>query len=156
MPTKKSKLKTQSRSAAKRNITKPRPRKAPPKPNAPPRPAAKIAVVLKPIGLRVKIGDAMRSLGLDEPRLARLLRGLLRRLNKPKSEKLLLEAVKEMCRLLEAYPASRPAASGSGGAPSVPVVFVTMAPRPERSEPRALDAPASDAPSAPIDESVLP
>jgi hypothetical protein len=112
-------------------------------------PVAAVAAKPTPFQLRVKIGDAMRSLGLDEPRLARLFRSLLRRLNKPKSEKLLLEAVKETCRLLEAYPASRPASAGPGNAsPIIPIQFITVVPRPER-EAVALAAPLEDASAPP-------
>jgi hypothetical protein len=115
-------------------------------------PVATAVAKTTPFQLRIKIGDAMRSLGLDEPRLARLFRSLLRRLNKPKSEKLLLEAVKETCRLLEAYPASRPSPSGPGSAsPIIPIQFITVVPRPEREiiAPAAQleDAPASPEPS---------
>jgi hypothetical protein len=97
---------------------------------------------LPTLGLRMKIGDAMRAIGLDEPRLARLFRALLGRLNKPRSEKLLLEAIKESCRLLEAYPPSRPASGGASHAPYVPITLVTFVPRPARETP-ALPASAA-------------
>ncbi len=87
------------------------------------------------LGPRIKIGDAMRLQGLDEPRLARLFRGLLSRLNKPRSEKLLLDAIKETCRLLEAYPPSKPAAGVGSLALNVPVNLITLVPRPERALP---------------------
>ena len=90
----------------------------------------------------MKIGDAMRAIGLDEPRLARLFRALLGRLNKPRSEKLLLEAIKESCRLLEAYPPSRPTSAAASHAPYVPITLVTFVPRPARETP-ALPASAS-------------
>jgi len=90
----------------------------------------------------------MRMLGLDEPRLARLFRGLLSRLNKPRSEKLLLEAIKETCRLLEAYPPSKPVAGPGGLAPNVPVHLITFVPRPERALPSGRAASPGASPSA--------
>jgi hypothetical protein len=73
---------------------------------------------------RVKMGDAMRARGLDEHSLATKLDGLL----SSKNEKMRFEVVKECGKFLEAYPAPRPGASQD----TVPVQFVTHAPRPER------------------------
>jgi hypothetical protein len=79
--------------------------------------------------VRVKLGDAMRSCGLDETKLADKFDSLVDRLSKKtsRSDKLLLEVLKECCKLLEAYPAQR----GASAEP-VPVQFIANVPRPER------------------------
>jgi hypothetical protein len=79
--------------------------------------------------VRVKLGDAMRSRGLDETKLADKFDHLVDRLSgkKSRSDKLLLEVLKECCKLLEAYPAQRGAASESAQ-----VQFIANVPRPER------------------------
>ena len=53
--------------------------------------------------VRVKFADAMRFLGLDETKLAGKFNGLVDRLSRrrSRSEKLLLEVLKECCKLLE-------------------------------------------------------
>ncbi|MGC1684171.1 MAG: hypothetical protein WA734_01000 [Candidatus Acidiferrales bacterium] len=96
---------------------------------------------------RMKIGEAMRGVGLDEARLARLFRGLLRRLNKSQNEKLLLDAAKETCRLLEAYPAARSGSNGPGITTNVPIQLITVVPRPDRAA--AAQAEASPAQAVP-------
>jgi hypothetical protein len=85
---------------------------------------------------RVKIGEAMRVLGLDESKLAGKFDRLLDRLeenHRPRaSEKLLLEVLRECGKLLEAYPVARSSTASPGAGPNVPVQLVTMVPRPER------------------------
>jgi len=85
---------------------------------------------------RVKIGEAMRVLGLDESKLAGKFDRLIDRLeanHRPRaSEKLLLEVLRECGKLLEAYPVARSSTASAGTAPNVPVQLVTMVPRPER------------------------
>jgi hypothetical protein len=85
---------------------------------------------------RVKIGEAMRVLGLDESKLAGKFDRLLDRLeenHRPRaSEKLLLEVLRECGKLLEAYPVARSSTASAGTSPNVPVQLVTMVPRPER------------------------
>jgi hypothetical protein len=85
---------------------------------------------------RVKIGEAMRVLGLDESKLAGKFDRLLDRLeenHRPRaSEKLLLEVLRECGKLLEAYPVARSSTASAGAGPNVPVQLVTMVPRPER------------------------
>ncbi len=91
--------------------------------------------------MRVKLGDAMRSCGLDETKLADKFDSLVDRLSKKtsRSDKLLLEVLKECCKLLEAYPAQRGAT-----AEPVPVQFIANVPRPERQAAMG-DAPAIEA-----------
>ncbi len=78
---------------------------------------------------RVKMGDAMRGLGLDELKLAETFSSLLDRVDKPKKEKMLLEVLRECGKLLEVYPS---ASRSAGGSDPVPVQLVHSVPRPER------------------------
>jgi hypothetical protein len=86
---------------------------------------------------RMKMSDALRGAGLDEARLACKWRRILGRIDQtggtatPASEKLLLDVLKECSKLLDAYPASRIAAPGEGGAP---MQFVSNVARPVRGE----------------------
>jgi hypothetical protein len=86
---------------------------------------------------RMKMSDALRGAGLDEARLACKWRRILGRIDvkngkaTPASEKLLLDVLKECSKLLDAYPASRIAAPGEGGAP---MQFVSNVARPVRGE----------------------
>jgi hypothetical protein len=107
---------------------------------------------------RVKIGEAMRVLGLDESKLAGKFDRLLDRLEEKErpraSEKLLLEVLRECGKLLEAYPVARSASASAGSAPNVPVQLVTMVPRPER-ESEILPIP-SDSPTIAMPDAIQP
>jgi hypothetical protein len=107
---------------------------------------------------RVKIGEAMRVLGLDESKLAGKFDRLLDRLeenHRPRaSEKLLLEVLRECGKLLEAYPVARSSTASAGAAPNVPVQLVTMVPRPER-EPEVQPSP-SDLPGNALGGAIQP
>jgi hypothetical protein len=78
---------------------------------------------------RMKLADAMRSVGLDETKLAEKLDRMVDRLDRGKHEKLLLEALKECLKHIE-----EAASRGSAGSGPVPVVLITCVPRPAREE----------------------
>lgn len=90
------------------------------------RKAGRVAQEARP---HMKLADAMRSVGLDETKLAEKLDGMVDRLDKPRHEKLLLEALKECVKHIEG-----PASRGSAGSEPVQVVLVTCVPRPAREE----------------------
>lgn len=101
------------------------------------------------VGLRVRMGDAMRLFGVDEPKLAEKFSLLLDVLGGKRvaNAKLLLEVLKECVKHLEPPVAAR---TLGGIAPNVPVQLVTVAPRPDRaaSPGASLDDPSSQPPSA--------
>jgi hypothetical protein len=95
---------------------------------APAKPAAARAGVPR----RIKLPDAMRAQGLDEPKIAGKFGGMIERLSgrKPKArptDKMLLEVLKECGKLLGAYPAAR-----GGDADAIPVEMMHCVARPVR------------------------
>ena len=116
------------------------------KKKAPPKSAAAPAkAVVAPAGgaRRVKLPDAMRAQGLDEPKIARKFNRMIGRLNKEDAkastaDKMLLEVLKECGKLLGAYPAARGA-----GADAIPVEMVHFVPRPVRAVNLAAIPPAA-------------
>jgi hypothetical protein len=117
-------------------------KKAPPKSAAAPAKAegapAKPAAARIGLPRRIKLPDAMRAQGLDEPKIARKFNRMIGRLSKTDAtastaDKMLLEVLKECGKLLGAYPAAR-----GGDADAIPVEMVHFVPRPVR----AVDIPA--------------
>jgi hypothetical protein len=82
---------------------------------------------------RMKMSDAMRSVGLDELKVAGMWNRLLDRLDVKGNEKPLLEALKEYDKIFDAYPAPRAGASQD----AAPMQFVASVPRPVRSDAQA-------------------
>lgn len=124
-------MKTQRKSATK---------KAPPKSAAAP---VEAAVAHTGGARRVKLPDAMRAQGLDEPKIAETLGEMVERLGKEAgearpSDKMLLEVLKECGKILEAYPAARGA-----GADAIPVEMVHCVSRPVRAVDLAAIPPAA-------------
>jgi hypothetical protein len=104
-------------------------KKAPPKSAAAP---AKAAVAPAGGARRVKLPDAMRAQGLDEPKIAGKFDGMIERLSKDKAtastaDKMLLEVLKECGKLLGAYPAARGADTDA-----IPVEMMHCIARPVR------------------------
>lgn len=83
-------------------------------------------------GRAVRIGDALRLEGLDELEVARRLAELIERLSpkadfESRSDKMLIDALKEVVRLLNDAP------SGRQGAHPVSIQLVHNVPRPKRA-----------------------
>jgi hypothetical protein len=95
---------------------------------------------------RVRLGDAMREKGLDEIAAARVMARFIREVsNKKPKDKLLLEALKEVFRVLE------PVRTGDRAAPDapVPVQLVHFVARPRESKPPVEAPEPAPTPSTP-------
>jgi len=123
---------TRRKSAAKR--APPKSAAAPAKAGAAPAKPVPAKAAAAPAGgaRRIKLPDAMRAQGLDEPKIARKFNRMIGRLSKADAtastaDKMLLEVLKECGKLLGAYPAAR-----GGDADAIPVEMMHCVARPVR------------------------